>query len=481
MAAEKQRGSINEALTAGLALQQAGKLGEAEAIYRKVLETAPDHPDALHLLGIARRQSGEPKEAIELISRAIAVNGGHAGYVSNLGTAFEAAGQLQQALAAYRRAIKMKPDFAEAYHKLGMLLQRSGKHEQAEVALKRAVALRPEATDWLLALGATLFTLKRFPQAAVVLARAVELKPDFAEAHYQLGNALLALKRQDEALACHRRAAEIKPDHDGALFSLSCIMLERGDAQGLAEECERGLARDPGNRRVVSSKIVALAELGRRDEARALLDFERFLRPFEFAAPEGYADVAAFNAALTEAVRSHPSLVFEKAGHATKFGGHTANILIDPSPPVAALEKLMSRAVEDYAARLKGDPGHPVFVAKPERWKLQAWAVVMDIQGHQLPHIHPAAWLSGVYYVKIPVSDPKPRDPHAGWIEFGRPQENMRAKAEPDLRLYRPKEGLMLLFPSYFYHLTIPIETKEQRISIAFDVVAEGAAGGTPY
>ena len=57
----------------------------------------------------------------------------------------------------------------------------------------------------------------------------------------------------------------------------------------------------------------------------------------------------------------------------------------------------------------------------------------------------------------------------------------MFAKAEPEVRLYRPKEGLMLLFPSYLYHMTVPIETKEQRISIAFDVVPKDKADAGPY
>ena len=61
----------------------------------------------------------------------------------------------------------------------------------------------------------------------------------------------------------------------------------------------------------------------------------------------------------------------------------------------------------------------------------------------------------------------------AGWIEFGRPQPEFRCKVEPEVKLFQPEEGLMFLFPSYFYHGTMPIETEEQRISIAFDVIPQ--------
>ena len=469
-----------EALNKGVGLMQAGRIGEAEAIFRRVLDAEPENADALHLLGIAMRQSGRPKDAVELIKRAIALNPRQPSYISNLGTALEAAGEKDAALAAYRRAIVLRPAFPEAYFKLGNLLQNSGKSALAAEALRRAVELKGDQAPWHLLLGTALAATAKHAEAAASLRRAVELDPALADAHHKLGVALLALGRKDEAFAAYRRAVDVKADHDPALFGLSTMMLERGDAAGLVKLCDEIIARDPGNRRMVSSKIVALTELGRRDEAKALFDFDRFLRPVEVATPPGYPDLRAFNAALADEVTHHPTLVFEKSGHATRFGGHTGDILINPGPAVAALDKLIRGAVEQYSRTLDCPPDHPVLLAKLAQWRLQSWAVVMDTQGHQMPHIHPAAWLSGVYYVRIPVHE-NPREPHAGWIEFGRPQDNMFAKAEPEVRLYRPKEGLMLLFPSYLYHMTVPIETKEQRISIAFDVVPKDKPAAGPY
>ena len=465
MAAEAGRTlTVQQALSHGFALQTSGKRAEAEAVYRRILESVPAQPDALHLLGVARRQSGHPEEAIVLIRRAIAANPKNPTYVSNLGTAYEAAGKEEDALKAYRRAVEMKPDFAETFQKLGALLHRMGQKPQAAEAMTRAVVLKPDAAEWLAALGKVLMEMGRFDLAAPPLKRAVELKPDLAEAHYRLGVVHHADGKIEDAIAAHRRSVELKPDNDSPLFALTSLLLEQGKPEALLEECDRCLALDPGNRRVISAKIVALQELGRREEARALLGFDNLIRPFEIPVPEGYAGIAEFNAALADEVINHPSLVFEKSGHATKFGGHTANILVDPGPAVAALEQCMRRAVEEYMRGLELEPGHPFLDAMPDDWGLQAWAVVMDIKGHQVPHIHPAAWLSGCYYVKIPPPAPGQTDEHAGWIEFGRPQE-----------------GTMFLFPGYLYHMTIPIETAERRISIAFDVVSKKNLGLLPY
>ena len=117
------------------------------------------------------------------------------------------------------------------------------------------------------------------------------------------------------------------------------------------------------------------------------------------------------------------------------------------------------------------DPAHPFAAQRPARWRLSAWAVVMEGQGYQAPHIHPQAWLSGVYYASVPPDMAASDTEQAGWIEFGEPLPDYRFTAKPELRLIRPEEGLMLLFPSYFFHRTLPFSAGGTRISIAFDVV----------
>ena len=96
----------------------------------------------------------------------------------------------------------------------------------------------------------------------------------------------------------------------------------------------------------------------------------------------------------------------------------------------------------------------------------------MEGQGYQIPHIHPAAWLSGVYYARVPDFIAEGAAEQAGWIEFGRPPDHFHNRCRPETRAIRPQEGLMILFPSYFYHRTIPFRDSGVRVSIAFDLIA---------
>ncbi|MCH7694631.1 MAG: hypothetical protein IID50_14405, partial [Proteobacteria bacterium] len=184
--------------------------------------------------------------------------------------------------------------------------------------------------------------------------------------------------------------------------------------------------------------------------------------------------------ALAQHVRAHPTLVYAPPTHATRQGRHTGKLLYSPEPkprieaegPVVLFEGMIRDAVEDYRRALPADGSHPFLARPPERFGLSVWGVVLEGPGHQIPHIHPAAWLSGVYYAQLPdvVGESGPRG--AGWIEFGRPPEHFHCAAEPEVRLMRPEEGLMVLFPSYFYHRTVPTESADTRVSIAFDILA---------
>ena len=65
----------------------AGRLDEAERLYRAVLEAEPKNADAWHLLGVLAQQRGQAGVAVEHIERALGLSGPHGGYLSNLGVA----------------------------------------------------------------------------------------------------------------------------------------------------------------------------------------------------------------------------------------------------------------------------------------------------------------------------------------------------------------------------------------------------------
>ncbi len=71
-------------LARAVQLHEAGRLAEAEALYRGILQQTPANPHALHLLGLVAYQQGRHAEAQGLIERALAIHGPHPLFHSNL-------------------------------------------------------------------------------------------------------------------------------------------------------------------------------------------------------------------------------------------------------------------------------------------------------------------------------------------------------------------------------------------------------------
>jgi uncharacterized protein (TIGR02466 family) len=136
---------------------------------------------------------------------------------------------------------------------------------------------------------------------------------------------------------------------------------------------------------------------------------------------------------------------------------------------VAAFESIVRRAVADYVAAIPAGSAHPFLAHPPKHWEFASWAAVLSFQGNLTPHIHLDGYLSGVYYPQLPDLVGAPEHGRAGFFELGPPPEQFTLEAAVDSMPIQPKEGLMILFPSYFYHRTIPFQSTQRRISIAFD------------
>jgi len=135
--------TLQQQLETGLSHHRAGRLAEAERIYRQVLAQQPDHADALHLLGVLAGRTGRLDVAVELIRRAIAIWPTGASYHCNLGNALRSTGQIEQARESYRQAILLAPDFAEAHCNLGNVLKDMGRFDEAIAAFRQAIRLEP--------------------------------------------------------------------------------------------------------------------------------------------------------------------------------------------------------------------------------------------------------------------------------------------------------------------------------------------------
>ena len=460
--------AAHEGLAASL--EELGDLDGAIGAYRRAIELTPELMALHYNLANSLKTAGRHQESIDHYEKALTLAPDFAEAAHNLGEVLQAAGRFEDAIAAYRRALELKPNLVQSYNSLAFLLKESGRLEEAIEICEKAITIDPEFAEAHSNLG-NIYQLNRcYEKSIPAYRRAIELRPDFAVIRTNLAEACRALGRLDEAEALLREALTMDPAMLRAYVDLGIVLLQKGEAGAAMESCGACLSRAPGNSAALALMVTVLEELDDGQSARELADLSRFIRLSRIAVPTDFGDLHTFNIALIAHVEQHPSLIYAPISHTTRGGKQSGELICEPKGPVAHLEAAIGLAVERYIAAMPDTADHPFLANRPKAWRLTLWATILESQGHQVPHIHPAGWLSGVYYAQVPGSIPGNSE-QEGWLEFGRSGLEYATTVEPETRLIEPLEGLMVLFPSYFYHCTVPFRSEERRISFAFDLL----------
>jgi tetratricopeptide (TPR) repeat protein len=304
---------IIDHLAAALALHQAGQLRQAESAYRGILETEPDQPLALHLLGVLTLATGRPQQAKTLLRRAEATRPGnqattlaladacaaagdraeaiaryralladHPGQTAalvNLANALRDAGENTEAIAACRRALAIAPNLVPAQVTLGSALLAAGKVQPAIAAYRAATAAAPRSAPAQAGLAAALLRADQHEAALAAALSAIALAPQMAEAWFVRGAALRALSRFEPAVDALQRALQQNPDHARAHLALGNAHLDLDRLACGEYHLRTAIALDPSLPEAHASLGFLLAGSGRLAEAVAACDRAIQLRP----------------------------------------------------------------------------------------------------------------------------------------------------------------------------------------------------------
>ena len=145
--------STQHAMKVAVEHHQAGRLAEAEVIYRRILEAEPDHPDSLHLLGLIAIQSEDHARAIDLIERANELCPSNPVFLSNLAEAYQRLNCPDMAKDCCEQALRLKPDYPAAHANLGNALMALGEIDTAEQCYRQAIDGDPSLRAVKLSLG----------------------------------------------------------------------------------------------------------------------------------------------------------------------------------------------------------------------------------------------------------------------------------------------------------------------------------------
>jgi tetratricopeptide (TPR) repeat protein len=410
----------------------------------------PDHVEAMNLLAQVLHKAGHAGHAEQILRHALRKAPNHAASYVGITSVLNALGRFDEAIELSQEGMRRFPDNKLLGNNLAVNLDAAG----------------------------------RYDEAICLLERRLKAHPKHAGGHYHLGILYRKLEKIDEAISHLREAAKLEPGNLQALTAVADCSLRLKKPEDALAPLEAALRLSPYHVRALALKTVALAGAGKAEEESWLADPHRLVQAVRLS-EMGYSpdEVRALNARLSSFASSHPSMRIDPPENATYNGAHSGNLAGDAEPALTPLKELISHALKRRRETLPAeDAAHPFRRAVAPAFALHLWAVQLSSGGNMTPHIHTDGWLSGVYYVDVPEVVNDPGAGQAGWIRFGVPLPEHAMAPAPVSRSVKPEPGMLLTFPSYLWHATVPLPVETQpRLCYSYDLQPRPAPIPGPF
>jgi protein O-GlcNAc transferase len=281
--------SVDEAFRQALGAMQAGRVVDAERLFKQVLQAQPRHVPALNLIGIllsslrrfdeadryvrmalSEDQSSatafhnhgliltaqnRPDEAFEQFSRALHINATVAETWNGRGAVLNGLERYREAVGDFDRALAINANYPDALSNKGEALAKLNRYDDALLAYGQALAARPDLAKAWLGRGNVLVKLSQYQQAFAAFDKAIALRPAMAEAWFGRGNVFVGLKQFDNALEAYDKALTFDADLAEIWLGRCRIFAERGRYADALAVADRAIALKPNLRYVAGDRI----------------------------------------------------------------------------------------------------------------------------------------------------------------------------------------------------------------------------------
>ena len=290
-----------------LSLHESGQLAAAEQIYRQILETAPEQPDVLNLLGLIAQAKGVQSEACGLFYRALKAAPGRAPYYFNLAFSFKLDRKPLEALENFQKALELDPAIAAAYDEIALIYEQLGQIDKARENWKKALELDKS----LISARANLARSRRNESKALAieeLERIAAACPDAALTWYYLSQLYLETNQDAKAWSAAGKAKELAPASDEVRVVLGQLALREKHPEKAKIYFEKAALLNPENIAAqlgLADVLAQLSEPAAEDRYKRVLELD----PDNFNAHANYADLLYRQKRIAEALEEYRAAV----------------------------------------------------------------------------------------------------------------------------------------------------------------------------
>ena len=376
-------------------------------------------------------------------------------------------------LASLKKLVEREPDNIMALIKLARHHAFADQHTEALALADIGQQLFPHIPAFSVVKGECLNALGDPEQARDILSAIPDSAPKRLQSNgwYEHGLAQEALHQPLAAEQSYMRSLALDPASPRPCKALHQLQRTRGDLDAMVRSCNALEAAGIRHARLHADRIVATALIGRKAEALELCGRDRFAY---FLTIENeldrcrWPDSASFNAAVLAELEVDPNRHYGRRGTASRGAWRLQQPFSGfGKPALLELRDIIARVVERHAISIKPDKH---FFSQRANGELicRNWAICAPGDGYEDWHVHPGAWMTGVYYVRVPALPETDKD-IGGCITFGLPDYDDMPAAGEDWLTLRPHDGMIAIFPSHCFHRTWPTGSSDSRWIIAFD------------
>ena len=452
----------------GLAQQQSGALDQSEASLRKALDLDPRLLSAAHNLAVTLRKLDRAEDALAVIDNAMQSGLSAPETRTVRAHLLGELGRFDEAVESYQALLADAPGSIDAQQTLARLLPQLGRGDEALNAYDDALQRSPTIELYRSAL-ATAWDMKRPEAMQRWSSEALRRFGDQPDIKMMAGLSHGLAGEPEKALAA------IEPLAAGGftpvLSQCAYLRLMLGDlkaAEGHALAATQASFTD----QAAWAYLTVIWRLLQDQRETWLADYERLVMPVVLDPPEGFEDISEFMGRLGQELRELHATFEHPADQSLRQGTQTrGNLFGKRSPVIRQLAASIEQGIAVATAALPPDPAHPFLSRKTGRTRfLGSWSVRLRGGGFHVSHIHQEGWLSSALYVALPPEvESGPRDgAPPGSLAFGIPDSALGLDLAPR-RVEIPQVGRLVLFPSYFWHGTMPFDSKQHRMTVAFD------------
>jgi len=476
-----------------------GKLAEAEAAAKQLATRYPNTFILYHVLGIAQDGLSKFAEAVDSYSKALAIQPNTPDLHFNLGIALTNIGRQEDAAASYRKAIALQPKFFEAYSNLGTVLQKQGQLEEAIKNYRIALSIHDDARGHF-NLGTALRDEGKLDEAISHFRKAISQFPNYADAHNYLGECLRDQGNMEDAIKSYLDTLAINADHPGANYNMGEFLYLAQRFDEAVDYFERAQLDDWESRSLYclykaerfddfKAKLDAIVRTHKKHNAPFLAtlsthyatnfgteDAYNFCKNgFDFVYQNSIKELAEPNSQfLADLLNDINNTAIEVRAQGMIINGKQSagNLFKRPEASFRKLGELVKQEFINYKNRFAGADCELIKSFPNELEFTSSWYVRLRRAGYVDRHIHEVGWISGAVYLVLPKDK---KDPTEGCFEYGLHGDNYPQKHDNfPVGIATPNVGDIVLFPSSLFHRTIPFNSNEERICIAFDLKPEG-------